>query len=131
MEPKFPYLLQHKDLAAKRAKWIVQIKELDYMFQIEDITRACLGNVLTHRCHEKRAIVKPKDISPPKPQLLLEDAYTLHFDGVFGRKTTKLARGIVVHDHLGGVLIKNKDVKGDAMLLIEQVQGTRACKDSM
>ena len=50
----FPYALQHMDVLARIAEWAIQLQEFDYTFKVEDSTRACLADLLTHRCHQKK-----------------------------------------------------------------------------
>ena len=90
VENTFPYVMQHMDSSARIAKWVVQIQEYDYTFIVEDSTRACLADVLTHRCHERRIVAKPREGIPPVPQEDLENAYTLHCDMAFRMRTGKV-----------------------------------------
>ena len=62
MEETFPYVLQHMDISAKIAKWVVRLQEFDYTVMVEDSTRASLADVLTHHYHEKKI---KREVKPP------------------------------------------------------------------
>ena len=129
---------------------------------VEHSTRACLADVLTHRCYEKKANPKQQARPPEEPPQELEDAYTLYFDGAYKRKVDRAAAGMVIINPIGDKVmekglalsdihsnneaeyaalalgltccielgIRRLNVNGDAMLLIRQIQGTWACKNS-
>ena len=162
VEDTFPYVLQHMDVSARISKWLVQLQEFDYTVMVESSTRACLADVLTHRCYEKKISSKPRESPQVEMPKDLENAHILFFDGAYKRKTDKAAAGVVILDPLGDKLmqkgfiledvhsnneaeyaaltlgltwcielgLKRLNVKGDAMLLIRQIQGTWACKNS-
>ena len=162
VEETFPYVLQHMDVSTRISKWLVQLQEYDYTVMVEHSTRACLADVLTHRCYEKKANPRQQARPPEEPPQELEDAYTLYFDGAYKRKVDRAAAGMVIINPIGDKImekglalsdihsnneaeyaalalgltccielgIKRLNVNGDAMLLIRQIQGTWACKNS-
>ena len=54
MEDTFTYVLQHMDVSARIAKWIVQLQEFDYTVMVEESTRAALADILTSSERRKR-----------------------------------------------------------------------------
>ena len=54
MEDTFTYVLQHMDVSARIAKWIVQLQEFDYTVMVEESTRAALADILTHSSERRK-----------------------------------------------------------------------------
>ena len=82
-EEVFPYVLQHIDVSARIAKWIIQLQEFDYTVMVEDSTRATLADILTHRFHEKKVKTEAKPTQATPILEELEDAFFLYFDGAY------------------------------------------------
>lgn len=102
----FPHVMKHMETSTRISKWIVEMQEFNYTFLVEDSTRAYLADMLTHHFDEKKINpILQGEISPP-PQVNLEDAYILHFDGAFRKKIGRAAGGIVVKDPQKRVIIK-------------------------
>ena len=116
-EEHFPYVLQHMDVSARIAKWVIQLQEFDYTFKVEDSTRACLADLLTHKIHQKKEKEKGKvkeKASSLEDSPRVENAHALYFDGAYKRIKDKAAAGIVVFspegDKLYGEGISLEDV---------------------
>ena len=159
-EEVFPYVLQHMDVSARIAKWVVQLQEFDYTIMVEDSTRATLADVLTHRFHEKKVKREARPVAPPPIVKEVEGAFSLYFDGAYRRKEGRASAGMVVYTPNGGKVMEKGvslqdvhsnneaeyaalslglewclsngvdrlNVYGDSMLIVEQIQGTWACK---
>ena len=82
-EEVFPYVLQHMDVLAKIAKWVIQLQEFNYMVMVEDSTRATLANILTHQFHEKKVKQDAKTMKAASILKELEDAFFLYFDRAY------------------------------------------------
>ena len=92
------------DVLARIAKWVIQLQEFDYTFKVEDSTRACLVDLLTHRCHQKKKKEKGeiKERCHPIEELpKVENAHSLYFDGAYKRAKDKVVAGIIVFNPQG------------------------------
>ncbi|MCO5602723.1 hypothetical protein L7F22_056860 [Adiantum nelumboides] len=145
-------------ISSKISMWVLELQEYEYTFIVEDMTRVSLVDVLTYKVKEKKITPKAQGKLDPSPQGELEDAYTLLFDGAYRRQRNKAAADLsssikrkrrssrrlhlahsnneAEHATLKASLeecksmgIKKLMVKGDALLIVRQVQGTWACKN--
>ncbi|MCO5580227.1 hypothetical protein L7F22_034093 [Adiantum nelumboides] len=162
LEHNLPYAIQHMSISSKISKWVLELQEYEYIFIVEDSTRASLADVLTYKVKEKKITPKATVKLDLSPQGELEDACTLLFDGAYRRQRNKAAGGFVILNeekkevlkkgiqlHLAhsnneaeyatlkagleeckSMGIRRLMVKGDALLIVRQVQGTWACKNS-
>ncbi|MCO5596526.1 hypothetical protein L7F22_050591 [Adiantum nelumboides] len=149
-------------ISSKISKWVLELQEYEYIFIVEDSTRASLADVLTYKVKEKKITPKAQGKLNLSSQGEIEDAYTLLFDGAYCRQRNKAAGGFVILNeekkevlrkgiqlHLAqfnneaeyatlkasleeckSMGIKRLIVKGDALLIVRQVQGTWTCKNS-
>ncbi|MCO5560961.1 hypothetical protein L7F22_014581 [Adiantum nelumboides] len=162
LEHNLPYAIQHMSISSKISKWVLELQEYEYIFIVEDSTRASLADVLTYKVKEKKITPKAQVKLDLSSQGELEDAYNLLFDGAYRRQRNKAAGGFVILNeekkevlkkgielHLAhsnneaeyatlkagleeckSMGIKRLMVRGDALLIVRQVQGTWACKNS-
>ncbi|MCO5601992.1 hypothetical protein L7F22_056119 [Adiantum nelumboides] len=136
LEHNLPYAIQHMSISSKISKWVLELQEYEYTFIVEDNTRASLADVLTYKVKEKKITPKAQGKLDLSPQGELEDAYTLLFDGAYRRQRNKAADGFVILNEekkevlKKGIQLHLAMVKGDALLIVRQVQGTWACKNS-
>ena len=112
-EETFPFVLQHMEVSPRIAKWVVCLQEFDYTFMVESSTRACLADILTQRCYEKKPKVKNNEPILKPPSRELEGAYSLYFDGAFKRKSGIAGAGIVIlHPDKSKLLEKGERLEG-------------------
>lgn len=76
------------------------------LMMVENSTRACLENVLKHRCYEKKLISKPHKTPKSKPHKELDDGHSLFFDGAYKRRIDKAATSLVILEPFGGMLFE-------------------------
>ena len=71
---------------------------------MEDSTQACLADLLTHRCHQKKEKEKGeiKERCHPIEELpKVENAHSLYFDGAYKHAKDKATTGIIVFNPHG------------------------------
>ncbi|MCO5572465.1 hypothetical protein L7F22_026220 [Adiantum nelumboides] len=162
LEHNLPYAIQHMSISSRITTWVFELQEYEYIFIVEDSTRASLADVLTYKVKEKKITSKAQGKHGPSPQGELEDTYTLLFDGACRRQRNKavgrfvilneekkkvFTKGIQLHlahcnngaeyatpkaglEGCKSMGIRKLMVKRDALLIVRQVQGTLACKNS-
>lgn len=113
MEENFPYVFQHLYVSTRIAKRLVKLQEFDYTVMVESSTRACLADLLTHRCYEKKLVSKPRKEVQLDPPAKFEDARSLFFDGAHKRKLDKASAGFVIFDPLGEKVLEKGAVLQD------------------
>ncbi|MCO5555441.1 hypothetical protein L7F22_008986 [Adiantum nelumboides] len=109
-ENMFPWVSSQMTLSTRISKWIMELQEFQYSFNVEDSVRAQLAGILTYRVHERDIKVLEVKTLPLPPPKSLPNAFTLFFDGAFRKATGKAGGGLVLHDSNGEVVMK-KHVK--------------------
>ncbi|MCO5553222.1 hypothetical protein L7F22_006743 [Adiantum nelumboides] len=109
-ENLFPWVSSQMTLSTRISKWIMELQEFQYSFNVEDSVRAQLAGILTYRVHERDIKVLEVKTLPLPPLKSLPNAFTLFFDKAFRKATGKAGGGLVLHDSNGEVVMK-KHVK--------------------
>ncbi|MCO5597264.1 hypothetical protein L7F22_051340 [Adiantum nelumboides] len=151
------FVQKHMSISSKISKWVLELQEYEYTFIVEGSTRASLADVLTYKVKEKKITPKAQgklDFSPQGYTLLFDGAYRRQRNKAAGgfvilneEKKEVLKKGIQLHlahsnneaeyatlkaglEECKSMGIRRLMVKGDALLIVRQVQGTWACKNS-
>ncbi|MCO5554487.1 hypothetical protein L7F22_008016 [Adiantum nelumboides] len=138
LEHNLPYAIQHMSISSQIYKWILELQEYEYTFIVEDNTRASLANVLTYKVKEKKITPKAQDketkaaggfvILNEEKKEVLKEGIQLHLAHSNNEaEYATLKAGLEKCKSMG---IRRLMVKGDALLIVRQVQGTWACKNS-
>ncbi|MCO5586789.1 hypothetical protein L7F22_040731 [Adiantum nelumboides] len=107
-ENLLPWVSSQMTMSPRISKWLMELQSYEYTFKVENSVRAQLVGILTYRLHEK--VIKVPNVRPlsPPPPKVLSNAYTLFFDGAFGRATGKAGGGLVLVNPKGEVVIKEQ-----------------------
>ncbi|MCO5593379.1 hypothetical protein L7F22_047391 [Adiantum nelumboides] len=149
LEHNLPYAIQHMSISSKISKWVLELQEYEYTFIVEDSTRTSLADVLTYKLD-----FSPQGEIEDAYTLLFDGAYRRQKNKAAGgfvilneEKKEVLKKGIQLHlahsnneaeyatlkadlEECKSMRIRRLMVKGDALLIVRQVQGTWACKNS-
>ncbi|MCO5613481.1 hypothetical protein L7F22_067758 [Adiantum nelumboides] len=147
LEHNLPYAIQHMSISSEISKWVLELQEYEYTSIVEDNTRASLADVLTYKVKEKKLTPKAQgklDLSPrPRQRNKAAGGFVILNE----EKKEVLKKGIQLHlahsnneaeyatlkaglEECKSMGIKRLMVKGDALLIVRQVQGTWECKNS-
>ena len=148
-----PQLFNNSNISKMVMRWVIELKEFQFAFLVEESTRATLADLLTYK--ETPVLVKEEAIQRRKVETMeISDASLLFFDGSYRRSHDAASGGIVIYDTQGNLIrmqglkldaksnneaeymalesglymclelgIKRLRIKGDALLVVKQVLG--------
>ncbi|MCO5561420.1 hypothetical protein L7F22_015041 [Adiantum nelumboides] len=154
LEHNLPYAIQRMSISSKISKWVLKLQEYEYTFIVEDNTRASLAEKkITPKAQGNLDLSIQGELEDAYT-LLFDGAYRTQRNKAAGgfvilneEKKEVLKKGIQLHlahfnneaqyatlkaglKECKSMGIKRLMVKGDALLIVRQVQGTWACKNS-
>ena len=98
-----PEVVLHLKPGKRIMKWVLELQEYEFEFKIDHTSRSTLAEILVNKGED--VPVYPKIVRGELAiEPLLENAFTLWFDGAYRRVLKKGSGGVVIQDPMGKII---------------------------
>lgn len=100
-----PQLVNGVDMSKSVMRWVIELHEFQFIFLVEESTRATLADLLTYKGSPlliKESEIKKPQVEPPE----IDNAFLLFFDGSYRKSHGVASGGIVLYDPQGKLIAK-------------------------
>ena len=92
-----PQLINGVNMSNAVKKWVIELQEFEFLFLVEESTRATLADLLTYK--ETPFVIKKEMVKKVAEEVKeISNVHVLFFDGSYQKSHDVASRGIVLYD---------------------------------